>query len=194
MAFLKNVQSALPVVGLVRTLAAVSAPTPSSALTTLAPQVSRLTAPGGGIEAGGKLSYQEYCRSVYERDTDESRRFGFAVAELSRGQKLSSRIMFVCWAVAQGAGVVPDPTITLACVRLSSKSSDLEYEIFRFEEALDAGLKRRARLQPPPPLPSRTDRRVLAASALRQLLRLGEGEELPTADEREYFEDIIGGW
>jgi hypothetical protein len=65
LAFLKGVQAGLPVIGL----------------------VSRLTAPGGGLE-GTKLGYQEYARNLYERDTDGSRACGFAIAELSRARKL----------------------------------------------------------------------------------------------------------
>lgn len=78
-------------------------------------------------------------------------------------------------------------------MRLSTKSSDLEYEIFRFEEALDAALKRRARLSPPPPLPPREARCALAAACLRSLLRLKEGEVLG-AEEEGYVSAIASGW
>lgn len=123
LAFLKGVQAGLPVIGL----------------------VSRLAAPGGGVEAG-KLGYQEYTRACFERDTEESRAFGFAVAELSRTRKLvraaqaarlhearsrprpvslppqNSRIMFVCWAVAQGAGVVAEDVVRLRAVYRSPQA------------------------------------------------------------------------
>jgi hypothetical protein len=78
-------------------------------------------------------------------------------------------------------------------VRLSTKNSDLEYEIFRFEEALDAALKRRQRQTPPPPLPSREVRSRLAAAGLRTVLRLKEGELL--GDEEEgYIQTVATNW
>lgn len=84
LAFLKGVQAGLPVIGL----------------------VSRLAAPGGGVEAG-KLGYQEYTRACFERDTEESRAFGFAVAELSRTRKLVR-------AAAQAARLREAPVVAAA--------------------------------------------------------------------------------
>lgn len=94
-------------------------------------QLSRLTTPENGFD-GNKLSYSEYCRAQYDRAGND---FGTAATELARNRgsvrapaarlrlhrrrlappdappppRQSTRaVLFVCWMVAQGAGVVAD--------------------------------------------------------------------------------------
>ena len=76
---------------------------------------------------------------------------------------------------------------------MAARSVDLEYETFRFEEALDAASKRRARLKAPPPLPSRAAASVLLEAAVRACCRIPPAEEL-TGDDAEYMAALTADW
>ena len=65
--------------------------------------------------------------------------------------------------------------------------------MYRFEEVLDAAVKRRARLRPPPALPSRAESAALADTCLRTLLRLAPEDQL-TGEDGGYMQVIAEGW
>ena len=168
LSFLQTVKQNLPIVGL----------------------LSRLTAPEGG-QTAGPLSYGEYCRARFE--SADGSAFGTACTELARGRKLNSRaLLFVCWMVAQGAGLVGEDVILAASQRVASRSVDLEFELYRYEEALDAARKRRTRLKAPPALPGREEAALVLEKGLRAVCRLGE-EELG-GEEAEYLTALLKGW
>ncbi len=70
---------------------------------------------------------------------------------------------------------------------------DLEYETFRFEEALDASAKRRLRLKSPPPLPSRDEASALLEAGVRACCRIAPGEELQGEDAG-YMAALRASW
>jgi hypothetical protein len=76
---------------------------------------------------------------------------------------------------------------------VSARSVDLEYEMFRFEEALDAAAKRRLRLKSPPALPSRAVASALLEVGLRSAARIPADEALQ-GDDAEYMEALRAGW
>lgn len=168
LSFLQTVKQNLPIVGL----------------------LSRLTAPEGG-QTAGPLSYGEYCRARFE--SADANAFGTAVTELSRGRKLNARaLLFVCWMVSQGAGLVPEDVILAASARVASRSVDLEFELYRYEEALDAARKRRTRLKAPPALPSREEAALVLEKGLRAACRMGE--EVLAGEDAEYLVALLSGW
>ena len=80
-----------------------------------------------------------------------------------------------------------------AAARVGTKSVDLEYEMFRFEEALDAAAKRRLRLKSPPPLPSRADASLLLEAGVRACCRIAPGETL-AGDDAGYMAALTAAW
>jgi len=102
--------------------------------------------------------------------------------------------MFVCWAVSQGAGVMSEEQIRVAALRLSTKSSDLEFEIHRYEEALNAALKRRERARADvQEAPSRAEAAALVDACLRIVMRLQPDEQLDAENEG-YLRDLATRW
>ena len=88
----------------------------------------------------------------------------------------------------------PPPQIKSAALRTGSRNSDLEYEVYRFEETLDAALQRRQRMRDgAPPALSRSQLSPLAMQSVRSLLRLGPDEVL-TGEDAEYVNAIVSGW
>jgi hypothetical protein len=124
--------------------------------------ISRISSPdGGGFEE--QQTYPEYCREKFE----QSPAFGSAVVELSRMRKLSSRtLLFCCWVVATGRGIVPDDQLILACTRAGFKGVDLEFECIRFEDLTSTARKKRERLKAPPPIPPAEEARAVMKSVL----------------------------
>ena len=91
----RQMQGALPVIGL----------------------ISRLAAPEGGI-GNDELAYPEYCRQVFEAAPNG---FQISVAELQNkyGKPCQRRyILFCLWMVQQGVGVIPSKSIVDAARRL----------------------------------------------------------------------------
>ncbi len=80
-----------------------------------------------------------------------------------------------------------------AAARVGAKSVDLEYETFRFEEALDAASKRRLRLKSPPQLPSRAAASDLLEAGIRACCRIAPDEVL-AGDDAEYMQALRAGW
>ena len=70
---------------------------------------------------------------------------------------------------------------------------DVEYEAYRFEEALDAAAKRRLRLKAPPPLPSRAEASELLEKAVRACCRIPAGTEL-SGDDAAYMQALRDSW
>ena len=70
---------------------------------------------------------------------------------------------------------------------------DVEYEAYRFEEALDAAAKRRLRLKSPPPLPSRAEASALLERGLRACCRI-PAEEALSGDDAEYMQALRDNW
>jgi len=92
---LRQVQGALPVVGL----------------------VSRLTAVQGGI-GQDELQYPEYCRTIYEAAPPQ---FQLAVADLQARHGTTCQrkyVLLVLWMVRQGAGLVEGKSILDAARRI----------------------------------------------------------------------------
>ena len=92
---LKQVQGALPIVGL----------------------LSRLAAPEGGI-GSDVLAYPEYSRTVFEAAPQG---FQIAVADLQDryGQAAQRKYILLClWMTQQGAGVIPNKNIVDGARRL----------------------------------------------------------------------------
>ena len=83
--------------------------------------------------------------------------------------------------------------IVAAATRLSAKSVDVEYEAYRFEEALDAAAKRRQRLKTPPPLPSRAEASELLERGVRACCRIPAGSEL-SGDDATYMQALRDSW
>lgn len=84
--------------------------------------------------------------------------------------------------------------IKSAALRAGSRNSDLEYEVYRFEETLDAALQRRQRLRDgAPPLLTRGQLSPLAVQCVRALLRLGPDEVL-AGEDAQYLQVIVNQW
>lgn len=168
LAFLRGLQKELPVLGL----------------------VARLTSPEGVAGSGAPLSYPEYCRHCFET---AGRPFNTAVAELARSRGVSAKsLLFLCWAVSSGGGLVADDGLGRAAARLTGRNADLEHELLRMDEALDAATKRRARMKTPPARPDRGAATALLASALRTYMRLGD--DALQGEDGEHHATLLRDW
>ncbi|MEW5317263.1 MAG: hypothetical protein WDW38_008574 [Sanguina aurantia] len=113
----KQVQGALPIVGL----------------------VSRLVSPeGGGFE---EMAYQEYTRSMYEKSSST-----FTAALLSfettHGKPATRKfVLLMLWMATTGGGLVP-PRDTINAARRLRVTQDIEIEIDRFEMARSVTLEK----------------------------------------------------
>ncbi|KAK9828406.1 hypothetical protein WJX81_005121 [Elliptochloris bilobata] len=153
----RQVQGALPVVGL----------------------LSRLSAPSGGI--GNDLqAYPEFARALLEAAPEG---FNAAVSEWERRHgKAGQRryVLLFLWMAAQGGGVVPGKSLANAARRLRV-TQDIEIEVERFENARDGIYKEYVYVEKPKG--SLRDKMDIAVDCLCRLsLGLVDGAEVPEDD------------
>ncbi|KAK9863336.1 hypothetical protein WJX84_010755 [Apatococcus fuscideae] len=155
--FARQLQGALPLVGI----------------------ISRLASPSGGI-ASDKLAYPEFCRMVLDKPPE-----GFNECLQDWGQRHGppgSRrlVMLFLWMAREGAALVPRQKVMSAAKRVRV-TQDIEIEVERFEAAAQETTEKYEYVSPPEPaLQQIVD---MAVDALC-LLSLGvkESETIPSAD------------
>ncbi|EFN56966.1 hypothetical protein CHLNCDRAFT_57377 [Chlorella variabilis] len=165
----KQVTGALPIIGL----------------------ISRLTATEGGI-GNDAQAYPEYCRQVFDA---APLGFQVAVAELQTkyGKAAQRRyVLLALWMARHGAGVVPGKAIVDAARRLRV-SSDLEFEMERFSEALAEQTAKYTYMERPRgSLAQQAD--VAVDAVVRLVLGLKDGQPVPAEDAALVEECVAGGF
>ncbi|KAI3434919.1 hypothetical protein D9Q98_002973 [Chlorella vulgaris] len=165
----KQITSALPIIGL----------------------VSRLTATEGGI-GNDAQAYPEFCRQVFDA---APLGFQIAVAELqNKYGKAAQRRYILCalWMARKGAGVIPGKLIVDSARRLRV-SSDLEYEMERFAEALLEQNAKYTYMNQPKGSPAQQADVAVDAIA-RLVLNLKDGQPVPAEDAQLVADCVAGGF
>ncbi|KAK9867971.1 hypothetical protein WJX84_010373 [Apatococcus fuscideae] len=125
--FARQLQGALPLVGI----------------------ISRLASPSGGI-ASDKLAYTEFCRMVLDKPPES---FNESLHHWGQrhGPPGSRRlVMLFLWMAREGAGLVPRQKIMSAAKRVRV-TQDIEIEVERFEAACRETLEKYEFVTPPEP-------------------------------------------
>lgn len=166
--FLKTVQGALPVVGL----------------------VSRLTSAEGGI-GNDSTAYPEYCRQVYEAAP-----LGFqeALGDLQNvyGKSAQRRYVLLClWMVMQGSGVVSHRLIVDSARRVRV-SQDVEFEMERFLGAYKEGMDKYSYIKDREVAPLQEQADVAVDAMARLILPIQDGEEIGE-NVAKMIEDVVFG-
>lgn len=166
--FLKSVQGALPVVGL----------------------VSRLTAAEGGI-GNDECAYPEYCRQVYEASPEG---FQEAIGDLQNkyGKSAQRKYVLLClWMVKQGSGLVRD-SLVVDSARRVRVSQDVEFEMERFLNEYEEGMEKYEYIKDRPARPLEEQAEVAVDAMARLILPIQDGEEID-ADDCALVEDLVAG-
>ncbi|GAX79700.1 hypothetical protein CEUSTIGMA_g7141.t1 [Chlamydomonas eustigma] len=162
----KQVQGALPVIGL----------------------VSRLTSSEGGFD---ELAYPEYSRSIINNATPQ---FKSALVDLEAryGKIGNSRwVLLVLWMAKTGSGLVPAKDILSAAKRMRV-TQDMEIEIDRFDIIRTASLKKYSMMAPPEG--KLKDKVAVGVDAICILcLGLKEGEAVTSDSDEELLRLLLEG-
>ncbi len=171
--FLKSVQGALPVVGL----------------------VSRLATPEGGI-GNDDCAYPEYCRQVYEASP-----LGFqeAIGDLQNkyGKSAQRKYVLLClWMVKQGTsrGLVRD-SLVVDSARRVRVSQDVEFEMERFLGEYKEGVEKYKFIDSKDmPVRGLGEQAEVAVDAMaRLILPLQDGEGIGVEDQALVEDLVVGG-
>jgi hypothetical protein len=166
--FLKSVQGALPVVGL----------------------VSRLTAPEGGV-GNDECAYPEYCRQVYEASPEG---FQEAVGDLQNkyGKSAQRKYVLLClWMVKQGSGLVRD-SLVVDSARRVRVSQDVEFEMERFLNEYEEGMGKYEYIKDRPTRALEEQAEVAVDAMARLILPIQDGDAI-AAEDCGLIEDLVTG-
>ncbi|PSC77003.1 calcium homeostasis regulater C 1 [Micractinium conductrix] len=153
--------------------------------------ISRLTATEGGI-GNDAQAYPEFCRQVFDAAPQG---FQIAVAELQdRHGKAAQRkyVLLALWMARHGGGIVPGKAIVDSARRVRV-SSDLEFEMDRFSEALNEINSKYTYMERP--RGSLAQQADIAVDALARLvLALKDGAPIAAEDAPLIEEAACGGF